>query len=468
MNEETRKMIDEWHASDQHQDIIDTLERIPDKERDFEIIGILARAYNNVEEYARAIELLESVKEKGKDDFAWNFRIGYAYYYQDRLDEALACFKKARELNEEDEYTKDFIRLCNKELPLSKRVERFWDWFVSNEKELSERLHPSTQEEADDFIAFVGEGTGLISKDMHFNLGGDHEFTFSVEGWPDLFIIYPYIISCMPECLKSKWRFFPFNQGTDVPFGLRMYGADIDCGKIMVKTEYLPDNNCFNLFFFEKNLCALPKEASNNAFWVILENILGEGLSFKYIDRIEPLEEPEEGMIPLPALRHHIKETVEANGQKYVENPKDLYSTYRLEPKESDELRFDVIIGSTCLGSLLSEYYGDSTELFDHINSFGASALYIAFPNGDVGDEILNLRHDIEDRISDEILKPLNIGQIIGGATGTNCSYIDLIVYDEPAFLDKVVTLLEGYPTFSFYVSDFRRNAEVMQLTELK
>ena len=117
---------------------------------------------------------------------------------------------------------------------------------------------------------------------------------------------------------------------------------------------------------------------------------------------------------------------------------------------------------------ILSEYYGDSTELFDHINSFGASALYIAFPNGNAGDEIMSLRHDIEDRISDEILKPLNLGQIIGGATGTDCSYIDLIVYDEPAFLDKVVTLLEDYPSFSFYVSDFRRNAEVMQLTEAK
>ncbi|MCO7113747.1 hypothetical protein NIB75_18325 [Bacteroides uniformis] len=74
-------------------------------------------------------------------------------------------------------------------------------------------MNPKSMEEADAFMEFISKGTNLISEDMHFNIGGDHEFTFSVEGWPDLFIIYPYIISCMPECLERQMEVLPLQPG---------------------------------------------------------------------------------------------------------------------------------------------------------------------------------------------------------------------------------------------------------------
>ena len=64
MNDELMKQIDEWHKAEKHQEIIDALEQIPEAERDFETTSLLARAYNNIEEYAKAAELLESVRRK--------------------------------------------------------------------------------------------------------------------------------------------------------------------------------------------------------------------------------------------------------------------------------------------------------------------------------------------------------------------------------------------------------------------
>ena len=58
-------------------------------ERDFETTGFLARAYNNIEEYAKAAELLESVREEGAEDERWNFRMGYAQYFLNNYREAL-------------------------------------------------------------------------------------------------------------------------------------------------------------------------------------------------------------------------------------------------------------------------------------------------------------------------------------------------------------------------------------------
>lgn len=466
MNDELMKQIDEWHKAEKHQEIIDALEQIPEAERDFETTSLLARAYNNIEEYAKAAELLESVREEGAEDERWNFRMGYAQYFLNNYREALDYFSKARELNPEDEDTLSFIRQCNMALPLTRRVKEFWNWFVENEEKLSGMMNPKSMEEADAFMEFISKGTNLISEDMHFNIGGDHEFTFSVEGWPDLFIIYPYIISYMPECLKGKWKFFPFNPGKVGSFAYRVHNTDVDMGKIMVKASYDEKRENFNIRYYDKNLCALPEENSDGNFHVILELVLGEGVSFKYVNGIERASGIEEGMIALSGLRQHIEETVKSHGHEFFENPKDVYTGYQLTPKESDELRFDVIVGSTCLDSIVADYYHGSTEIFDHADGFGVQALYMVFQNGVGEDNILNFRHDLEDRITEEILEPGNLGVITGGATGTEYSYIDLFVYDLRAFVKKVIPLLDEYPEYSFYISDFIRNGRIHQLTE--
>lgn len=466
MNDELMEQIDEWHKAEKHQEIIDALEQIPEAERDFETTGFLARAYNNIEEYAKAAELLESVREEGTEDERWNFRMGYAQYFLCNYREALSYFSKARELEPENGDALSFIRQCNMAMPLTRRVKEFWNWFVENEEKLSGMMCPNSMEEADAFMEFISKGTNLISEDMHFNIGGDHEFTFSVEGWPDLFIIYPYIISCMPECLKGKWKFFPFNPGKVGSFAYRVHDTDVDMGKIMVKASYDEKRENFNIRYYDKNLCALPEENSDGNFHVILELVLGEGVSFKYVNGIERASGIEEGMIALSGLRQHIEETVKSHGHEFFENPKDVYTGYQLTPKESDELRFDVIVGSTCLSSIVADYYHGSTEIFDHADGFGVQALYMVFQNGVGEDNILNFRHDLEDRITEEILEPGNLGVITGGATGTEYSYIDLFVYDLRAFVKKVIPLLDEYPEFSFYISDFIRNGRIHQLTE--
>lgn len=45
MNEDIKKQIGEWHAADRHREIINALEQIPDVERDYDTICLLARAY---------------------------------------------------------------------------------------------------------------------------------------------------------------------------------------------------------------------------------------------------------------------------------------------------------------------------------------------------------------------------------------------------------------------------------------
>ncbi|UOK64170.1 hypothetical protein MT997_06270 [Paenibacillus sp. OVF10] len=65
MERELLEQINLWHEQDQFNLIIKRIERIPVSERDYDLIGQLARAYNNDARYREAIQHLLSVEEQG-------------------------------------------------------------------------------------------------------------------------------------------------------------------------------------------------------------------------------------------------------------------------------------------------------------------------------------------------------------------------------------------------------------------
>ncbi|MCL2142387.1 MAG: hypothetical protein FWH46_05915, partial [Methanimicrococcus sp.] len=81
MTNEMVEQCEKLHKKDEHQEIIQLISEIPEKERSYQLTGILARAYNNDDQYEEAVRLLLSVQEEGQYDALWHFRLGYAYYY---------------------------------------------------------------------------------------------------------------------------------------------------------------------------------------------------------------------------------------------------------------------------------------------------------------------------------------------------------------------------------------------------
>lgn len=469
MDNTLKQQIDNWTETGNHDKTIQALESLAAAEKDLETSGLLARAYNYTGEYEKALQLLDSTEEQGAENLDWNFRKGYSLYYLKRYKEALAYFKKANQLAPEDEDVLDGIRYCHSKLPFKQRVEDFWQWFAVNEAELSRQIEKRNEGNTERIIELVSKGTALLSEDVHFNLGGNYEFTFSIEGHADLFYLYPYLVSRLPEQFKDKWHFFPSNPGTDSSFALSMYSMQIDMANVRVAAVYREEQNDFSLSFYEKELCALPQEQSYNAYYIMMEIILGEGLSYQYIADVKRADAVTEDMITLPQLRKHIVDTLTAHGQQVYDNPQQVYTSYKFTPQDNEELRYDVVTGSTCFEPLIALYYQDSPALFDHINRFGAQAMFLAFPydNGQEGDarKILDFRHELEDRLEAELLKPEELGLLLGGAFGEECCYIDLLLFDEPTFMEKIIPFLERYPQYRFYLSQFRLHGDLIRLT---
>lgn len=113
MSSEFIEQLDSWHRSEEHQKIVDSILSVPESERDYNLIVLLARAYNNLEDYETAVKLLLSVSAEGKDDYLWHYRLGYAYYYLGKDLDAKNEFKLALQLNPDNKDAKDILDDCN-------------------------------------------------------------------------------------------------------------------------------------------------------------------------------------------------------------------------------------------------------------------------------------------------------------------------------------------------------------------
>ena len=81
MDQELQARLDEWHENNEFDRIVDAVLELPAVERDYELLGHLARAYNNVGRYDEALEQLLALADQGREDPRWFYRIGYAYYH---------------------------------------------------------------------------------------------------------------------------------------------------------------------------------------------------------------------------------------------------------------------------------------------------------------------------------------------------------------------------------------------------
>ncbi|MDR1949304.1 MAG: suppressor of fused domain protein [Spirochaetaceae bacterium] len=110
-----------WHDDENHQKIIDAIEKIPRNTWDYELSGLYARALNNLERYEEALELLLSLREAGREDGVWYFRTGYSLYYLNREEEAAEYFQKAIGYGDDCEDTREFLKHSLQEAEAKRR-----------------------------------------------------------------------------------------------------------------------------------------------------------------------------------------------------------------------------------------------------------------------------------------------------------------------------------------------------------
>ncbi|MCL2149247.1 MAG: SMI1/KNR4 family protein, partial [Methanomassiliicoccaceae archaeon] len=356
---------------------------------------------------------------------------------------------------------------------LTERTKKFWEWFSKNEERLSEitqrRDFGSNEEDAVNMnIEFINEGVSLISEDIKFNVGGDHEFTFAIDGDYAMFFVLPYVTANMPEKYRGKWHFFPCMQGTHgESFGFRMCGAAVETDRVMVSAA-ASGNGVADIRFHAKEWASLEESDRYTAFFVLLDITVGEAMANICLGDIEWADAPSHHMFPLTQLEEWIRENLCEDGQP--PDPLQRIFAFEREP-EGDGPRDDVFAGYASYMNFMQEYDEGEDAAYQRVAALGAKPMFL-FYNYDrdsTGEEVLNERQSIMDDIEGKVLgepgSGREIGIVLGGASGRSYMYIDLLLYDEQAFMEKAREMFAASP-FMVFGKEFRQEGEEFVLTD--
>ena len=109
MKEKLLEKIESLNEIEKYQEIIDLIEALPAEQLNTELMGELGRAYNNIEEYEKGLEILKSIENEVGDTALWNWRIGYSYFFLEDYPKAEKYFLKVYEQEPDNEKACDFL-----------------------------------------------------------------------------------------------------------------------------------------------------------------------------------------------------------------------------------------------------------------------------------------------------------------------------------------------------------------------
>ncbi len=491
-----QQQVERWLEEGDYSQVAATIVAIPAAERDYRLTCQLALALDHLGNHLDAVTQLLTLSQAGQEDPDWHTQLGYAYFHLERTAAAQREFETALALKPGDSDSQRGLAACQRQIAgaacrqrleqqaldweeitwgttFRQRADQFWQWFSDNEAHLAEMVEHHGRFDSEEIVAFISQGVTLIGQDIPFNIGGNYEFAFAVEGQDYLFYLLPWLVARQPEALRARWHFSPYLPGSSQQdYALGIYGQQISMGEVQVAITYDEEHNRFDLRFYAAKLNQLAENERLNAFYMMMELTIGEGLSRVYIREAQPAAAPTADMFPLPQLQQEMAATLAAAEQKMEQQPGHRYSAYESQPRGCENLRDDVIFGISCFLPLVNQFYQEESSIADQLSHYGAVAAFLLFPYGETPPrEVLDLRHALEDRLEQEVLgergNGQEIGLLLGGAMGTQYAYIDLLLYDAPAFGQRLPSLLADFP-YPCYLAEFWQQGQVVRLNKKK
>ena len=487
------KQCQKWHEESKQHKIIDALEAIPAEERTPEMDSELARAYNNLadphkptckEMLKKALALLKPHEEYFEDDYYWNFRMGYSYFYLDQEGRALRYFEKALEVRPGDDDTKEFIDRCKQGISLPQfwecfrdRTENWWETFAEMEAELRQMMDDDKDHtRGAELVAQMEETLNLAFDEISFELGvgGEkHELILTPEGDKVKLFELVYFQKHAPKEVLEHWNILVGRQPVQ-NIGLRTNdGWEISGDDVQIWLEEQGENSFAISAYCEKLLPKLQEE-EGRAWWMLTtltDQVLGEISHMRYIDSFDVLEEPKaEPSFLLSQLPDKLREQgleLSTDPEAYLES----YLGYKMEPKQDPDAdwRLDVMAGSTCCVPLINGYLNADNDFMDDLHADGAVAGFFCYPLDTLREEEGSQKiFDFRDKL-EEVLTGGDGSEVLtltGGATGLYCGYVDFIAWDIQEALNMAKEFFEGTDIPWAIFHTFRREAGSVPLKQ--
>lgn len=319
-----------------------------------------------------------------------------------------------------------------------RRTEKFWDWFHCNVDIINMEMH--NQRKA---AKIISRELNKVFNDIPYLIGGtdkEFELTVSPQGNKDKFFLARFWKEQSRQI--DGWTFFDYkhlNKNNFFEFAVEGKSIRITRDDMFFRPTINTANKRIDVELFCEKLSAVNDDTKLEYSFLLLDDCLGEGYTETAIGGVRMTSMKTSEMLSINELYPYIVSVFSNNEWMLFESPIDSFQIYNLKPKEVCKFyRDDIFIGNTCHIGLLNNCLQGNRENISYMRSVGAEYAFIAYENTGIPlEKIPEFRGNIEDMLF-SFLKTHRLGYLIGGATGTIMSYIDLLVFDISEFRQRI------------------------------
>lgn len=461
-----------WTDRKEDWKIVEAVEALPEAERTPRLLSELGRAYNNLADgdrtlYERALSVLLPLEEALKDDYRWNFRVGYAYYYLDEEGPALAHFRRALAARPGDDDAEWFVRDCGRRLvsplferPFRVRAAEAWQAFAAQEAELCALIDRSAaSEDASEALRRrLGGLLGGVIRGVPFDAGREgrrYVLVLLPEGDPVRLWKIARFLSSAPADLAERWSFRAGRPAAKDAAALR---------EVSIQAERTDCGWTFRLY--SPSLAGLRPEEAREAAALLLRRALGDLPAMGLAADVQALPAPPEGKaLPLAELAECLTaegEALDGGAESWLRRRRRTYGGHPIQDRDTD-WRLDVKAGETLCPEAVSGYLSGDDRTVDAFHRDGVAAGFLLWRLEDAPPAYRSVQR-VRDALAAWIEKEAGPDAVtfIGWAEGLYTGYLDCLAWDLRPVLDAAEAFFRqaGFRQGGFHT--FRRRVPTM------
>jgi len=353
----------------------------------------------------------------------------------------------------------------NHDATFRERVHEFWNWFPVQADQLTAAVKSENpQESLASFFEEVRDKIGGLA--WTFGPGSAEDtlsFTVTGEGEKSRQLLAQY---WMDQAVPVPgWEFYGSRQATPAEhlkhIQIEIGDARVDVNTLLIDTKVDEENKAVNLQAWHPAFEYLDESNRYNIAFLLLDESLGEYGTQTKLGKIELKPGPEDQPLakPLAELPGYLESLWTDKGWEET-TPLETYTGYETEPTD-DFPRSDTITGYTNVPEVVIAFLDKDGQLNDDpVDGTGAQFFYVKIDRGELPEDHdpLTFRTEIEEEVARRIAG--GGGYVIGGATGTNNSYIDAVIFDGERSLSAIREAMEIAHNGDFEILPFFQPAQ--------
>lgn len=315
-------------------------------------------------------------------------------------------------------------------------VTEFWEWFPTVAKQIHDEL---SQDNVEGIVATFPKEMSQRLPNLSWVFGrgkdGGHSLTITGEGqMGKQLLAMDWLVHAVD---LPDWTFYaarqPSTRDDNDEAAIDIGGRSLNLNEVHVAIQVDEDQERVDLTAWHPLFEEIEEEGRWQILFLFLDEVLGEYGTQMWIGAIE-FEEPTDP-IALIDLPPHLNRLEDKFGWE-KNSPLEEYSGYSAKDPQPNETRGDVIAGFTLFPQLVFAYASEGALEDDPVEGTGAQFVYLAIDASHLPeDDPLGGREEIEHVLAGELG---NSALFFGGATGTEKSYLDILLLDANQALEQI------------------------------